>query len=153
MMSLVLSTSACTTTKPLTAHHYQDSLYNDLHKKVKNTQNNTYIKDSTYIRERGGSPHPSAYASPWRGGEGIGCCDTITIEHWHTEVRDSVVEIHDTMVNIVKIVGHDSIPYPVEVPVEVEKPVPRFYIHCTIGFFMFILVLLTSIVIRTRTRL
>ena len=28
---------------------------------------------------------------------------------------------------IVEVIQHDSIPYPVEVPIEVEKPIPRFY--------------------------
>ena len=40
---------------------------------------------------------------------------------------------------IVEVIQHDSIPYPVEVPIEVEKPIPRFYVNCTIGFWLLII--------------
>lgn len=51
--------------------------------------------------------------------------DTVYVDRWHTEVRDSTVEIHDS----VRVVVRDSVPYPVEVPVEVEveKPIAPFY--------------------------
>ena len=64
--------------------------------------------------------------------------DSIYIDRWHTLIlrgdtvfkTDSIyveklrdIELHDT----IRITRHDSIPYPVEVPVEVAKPIPKFY--------------------------
>ena len=120
----------------------------EVHKNVNNTNKSTYIKDSTYIRERRGSPLPTANASPYGGGEGRGCMDTLIIEHWHTEVRDSVVEAHDTL----RIVERDSVPYPVEIPIEVEKPLPKWVGKTIAAFIIENLILVAVIVIRIRRR-
>ena len=73
--------------------------------------------------------------------------DSIYIDRWHTLIlrgdtvfrTDSIyveklrdIELHDT----ITVIQHDSIPYPVEVAIEVEKPVPRFYRISTIAFWL-----------------
>lgn len=101
----------------------RDSMRSDLHFFVKNT----IIYDSIYIRERG---------------------DTVYIDRWHTRYRDRLIAEHDT----VRITQRDSIPYPVEVPVEVEKPVPRLYKWSAIGFWVILLGIIFYIAIRLRLK-
>lgn len=85
--------------------------------------------------------------------------DSVYIDRWHTLVQrgdtvwrtDSVyivrwrdLQRHDTLT----LVQRDSISYPVEVPVEVEKPIPRFYIVCTIALWVIVLLTLSAVVIK-----
>ena len=89
--------------------------------------------------------------------------DSIYIDRWHTLVlrgdtvfrTDSIyveklrdIELHDT----ITVTQHDSIPYPVEVPIEVEKPIPRFYKNCTLGFFLLLIALIAFIALRLYLR-
>lgn len=74
--------------------------------------------------------------------------DTVYIDRWHTCYRDRVIETRDTL----KVVQRDSIPYPVEVPIEVEKPVPRFYRHSTLAFWLLCLALLAYLSLRLYLR-
>ena len=53
---------------------------------------------------------------------------------------------------IVEVIQHDSIPYPVEVPIEVPTPIPRLYRTCTVGFFLLFLALLAYIALRLYLR-
>ena len=64
----------------------------------KHSRDSIYIHDSTFIKEKG---------------------DSVLIEKWHTAWRDRWH--HDTIVRI-KV---DSIPYPVEVVKEVERPLTK----------------------------
>lgn len=56
---------------------------------------------------------------------GNGFPDTVYIDRWHTAYRDRWHTLNHT--DTIRITRHDSIPYPVEVPVEVAKPIPKFY--------------------------
>lgn len=69
--------------------------------------------------------------------------DTIIIDHWHTRHRDSIVESHDT----IRIVVRDSIPYPLEVPVNIPYT-PPFYKNCTTGFWILLLIIVAIIILR-----
>lgn len=89
--------------------------------------------------------------------------DSIYIDRWHTLIlrgdtvfrTDSIyveklrdIELHDT----ITVTQHDSIPYPVEVPIEVAKPIPRIYIRCTLGFFLLLIALIAFIALRLYLR-
>lgn len=72
------------------------------------------------------------------------CCDTIIVydsvfvEKWHYRSgRDTI-----------RFICHDSIPYPVNVPVEVKTPVPRFYTCSTLLFWSTIALLLLAGVLK-----
>ena len=69
------------------------------------------------------------------GGNGIP--DTVYIDRYHTAYRDRW-HFRDRT-DTITVTLRDSIPYPVEVPIEVEKPIPRFYVNCTIGFWLLII--------------
>lgn len=89
--------------------------------------------------------------------------DSIYIDRWHTLIlrgdtvfrTDSIyveklrdIELHDT----ITVTQHDSIPYPVEVPIEVAKPIPRFYRTCTLGFFLILLCIILYVLLRIYLR-
>lgn len=95
--------------------HARDSVHSDLHKIV----NNTIIRDSMAIRFATGIAIPPGIAIPSgiagqaeRSGISGPSPDTLFIDRWHIEIRDRVVENTDT----IRIVEHDSIPYPVYIP-------------------------------------
>ena len=84
--------------------------------------------------------------------------DSTIIDRSHTErQRADTLVIHDSVFvksyrylsqhDTVRVVERDSVPYAVEVPVEVEKPVPRFYKGCTIGFWILILATVLAILV------
>ena len=65
------------------------------------------------------------YTSEVSSAGGNGIPDTVYIDRWHTAYRDRWHTLNHT--DTIRITRHDSIPYPVEVPVEVAKPIPKFY--------------------------
>lgn len=123
-IALMLPVTACRTlTTTMTQTTTRDSVHSDVHFFVKNTIQH----DSIYIHERS---------------------DTVFVERWSIRYRDRIVAHTDT----VCVVRRDSIPYPVEVPIEVAKPIPRFYRTCTTIFLtilaLFLLYLTIKIAIR-----
>ena len=92
-----------------------------------------YVHDSMSIRfAKGVVPAAQRYTVPSgrytsevssAGGNGIP--DTVYIDRYHTAYRDRWHTLNHT--DTIRITRHDSIPYPVEVPVEVAKPIPKFY--------------------------
>lgn len=82
--------------------------------------------------------------------------DSIYIDRWHTirikgdtvYIQDSTNRVeHHTNDRTTDIAHGDSIPYEVEVPVEVPYT-PPFYKNCTIGFWLLLLIIIGSIAIR-----
>lgn len=65
------------------------------------------------------------------------------VDRWHTRLRDSIVESHDT----IRIVVRDSIPYTLEVPVNIPYT-PPFYKNCTTGFWILLLIIVAIIILR-----
>ena len=65
------------------------------------------------------------YTSEVSSAGGNGIPDTVYIDRWHTAYRDRWHTLNHT--DTIRITRHDSIPYPVEVPVEVVKPISKFY--------------------------
>lgn len=117
---LILSTlilflcSSCRTTRyiPLPEHHTRDSTHLSVYTRADSIRE--YVSDSISIRFGKVSS---------AGGNGIP--DTVYIDRWHTAYRDRWHMLNHT--DTIRITRHDSIPYPVEVPVEVAKPIPKFY--------------------------
>ena len=70
--------------------------------------------------------------------------DSVYVSHYLLQ-RGDTIWMTDTVLKylyrdkVVEVIQHDSIPYPVEVPIEVEKPIPRFYKNCTLAFWLIII--------------
>ena len=69
------------------------------------------------------------------GGNGIP--DTVYVDRWHTAYKDRWHTLSHT--DTIAVTQHDSIPYPVEVPIEVEKPIPRVYRYSLWFVILFLL--------------
>lgn len=52
--------------------------------------------------------------------------DTITLEHWHWERDYTRERLLERRVDSLISAQHDSIPYPIEVPVYIEKPLKKW---------------------------
>lgn len=136
---LILSTlilflcSSCHTTRyiPMPSSHTRDSTHLSVYTRADSIRE--YVHDSMSIRfAKGVVPASQRYTVPSgrytsevssAGGNGIP--DTVYIDRWHTAYRDRWHTLNHT--DTIRITRHDSIPYPVEVPVEVAKPIPKFY--------------------------
>lgn len=83
--------------------------------------------------------------------------DSIYVSHYLLQ-RGDTIWMTDTVLKylyrdkVVEVIQHDSIPYPVEVPIEVAKPIPRFYKNCTAGFFLIILCIILYVFLRIYLR-
>lgn len=133
VLLVVIGVSSCRTQYvPMPSSHARDSVHSDLHKIV----NNTIIRDSMAIRFATGIAIPSGIAGQAeRSGISGSSPDTVFIDRWHIEIRDRVVENTDTL----RIIARDSIPYPVEVIVPGDSPVPRVYRYSLWFVILFLL--------------
>lgn len=149
---LILSTlilflcSSCHTTRyiPMPSSHTRDSTHLSVYTRADSIRE--YVHDSMSIRfakgvvpaaqrgprevQRVGCPQrytvPSGrYTSEVSSAGGNGIPDTVYIDRWHTAYRDRWHTQNHT--DTITVTRHDSIPYPVEVPVEVAKPISKFY--------------------------
>ena len=141
-----IALSSCHTTRciPMPSSHTRDSTHLSVYTRADSIRE--YVSDSMSIRfakgvvpaaqrgprevQRVGCPQrytiPSGrYTSEVSSAGGNGIPDTVYIDRWHTAYRDRWHTLNHTDTN--RITRHDSIPYPVEVPVEVAKPIPKFY--------------------------
>ena len=116
---------------PMPSSHTRDSTHLSVYTRADSIRE--YVHDSMSIRfAKGVVPASQRYTVPSgrytsevssAGGNGIP--DTVYIDRWHTAYRDRWHTLNHT--DTIRITRHDSIPYPVEVPVEVAKPIPKFY--------------------------
>lgn len=136
--------------------HTRDSVHLTTDRRIDSTF--YFIHDSMSIRfAKGVVPAAQRYTVPSgrytsevssAGGNGIP--DTVYVDRWHTIFKDRWHTLSHT--DTITVTQHDSIPYPVEVPIEVEKPIPRFYRTCTAGFFLIILCLIWYVFLRIYLR-
>ena len=126
LLLLLLSSCALTSCRtpryiPMPETHSRDSL---------STRVNKYVDSTIIDRSHTEKLHRGAdLACSFRGADTLVIHDSVFVKTYR------YLSQHDT----IRIVERDSVPYAVEVPVEVEKPVPRFYKGCTIGFFALLL--------------
>ena len=122
---------SCTKTvyQPYPEYHYEHD-----------TIRHTLIRDSIIYRDR----EVRDSASFRKDG------DTIFIEKWHWERDYRYEKILQARIDSLTKLKRDSIPYPVQVVKEVEKPLKKWQ-KCLIGWGLFcILALMISIYIRVR---
>ena len=122
-MLVLLLLSGCKTQQPIVAVERHDSIRTDDHDHSHHQRDSIYIHDSVYIVIKG---------------------DTIHEHHWHTEYKEKAVA--DTIRDSINVAVHDSVPYPVEVPVYVRQR--NAYDKATAkGFWILLAIIVCAVVI------